>query len=71
MKNTMKVEVSEEEFKSSDRDDQLWLLMKANGGLDNRVYRLEKKRKVDTAVAGGGGIFGGFLAFFMSKLWGS
>ena len=59
-------EIDEATFKSMETDNQLWILYKTfNQQRDDcelRFCTLEKRKKFDTATAGGSGLLGGFLA---------
>ena len=41
-----------------------------DGKLDRRTEKLEKRKKLDTAIAGGGGVVGGALIIFLKRVVG-
>lgn len=62
-------EIDKDTFRKMDVSDQNWILYttfnKQREDCDDRFCKLENRKKVDTAVAGGGGFIGGITAVIL------
>jgi len=67
-------EITEETFKAMKVEERQWMMFttfnKYRDHTNKRIVKLEKRKKVDTAVAGIGGFVGGIVAVIMKKIIG-
>ena len=65
--------IDKDTFMAMDQGKQLWMMFKTFNAYrdesETRFGKLEKRKRFDTAVSGGSGLIGGFMAVLASKIW--
>jgi hypothetical protein len=66
-------EIDEPTFKKLSAEDQNWILYttfnKYRTDIEDRLCKIDKRKKVDKAFACGSGFLGGFIAFFTKDIF--
>lgn len=65
----LKMPVSEQSWKTLDKDEQSWFIYNTLRSFDGRLEHLEGRRLLDKSLTVAGGIIGGGLAFLGLKVW--
>ena len=68
MNNKLNDLIALEEWKAFTPENREWLTFNFLQKVDNRLKRLERRKRIDTGMAAITGVFGGFIAFFISKV---
>ena len=60
--------ISKEQWKGYTADEREWLTFNFFQSIDRRLKNLERRRKFDTAMAAFTGVFGGGVAYLISRV---
>ena len=68
MSNKLSGLIALEEWKAFTPENREWLTFNFLQTIDDRLKRLERRKKFDTGISAITGVMGGFIAFFVSKI---